>query len=303
MSGGQVRVSAARRKDISIGFFLVVPAAVVILAVMIVPLVYAVYASLYQFSLGQSSNMAFVLFDNYARFVRDPVAMKSLGNTLLYTVANLTVCLVLGIGMAVIVAGLRPRLGNTLRAIFTMPLLISPIIVALIWRYMYDPQYGFVSWLFRTIGLEHGFGGLNSPRTALFSVALADAWNTTPFIILVVSAGLTVVPNELYEAARIDGAGPFRIFFKITLPLLTKVLAVVTLIRGTDAFRVFDLVYGMTNGGPGNSTSTLSLFAYKAAYQNNEMGYGMAVAVLTLVALVVLFGPLMRNSAGSDEGR
>ncbi|MDR1441553.1 MAG: sugar ABC transporter permease [Bifidobacteriaceae bacterium] len=254
---------------------------------------------MYEIRPGQPA--AFVFLGNYARFFSDPVALRSLGNTLLYTVVNLCVCLAVGVAMAVILSNLRPRVGNALRAIFSMPLFISPIIVALIWRYMYDPQYGFIYWALGEAGLQEHFGGLNSSAWALFCVALADAWNTTPFILLVVSAGLTVVPPDLYEAAKIDGAGPVRIMFQITLPLLAKVLAVVTLIRGTDAFRVFDLVYGMTNGGPANSTSTLSLYAYKAAYQNNELGYGMAISVITLVALVVLFGPLMRGSARGKE--
>jgi multiple sugar transport system permease protein len=214
-----------------------------------------------------------------------------------YTALNLALCLFIGVGMAVLLQSFPARIANFFRALFSMPLLISPIIVGLIWRYMYDPQYGIVYWLLGLVGLEKSFGGLTSSSTALLSVVIADVWNVAPFILLVVSAGLTVIPEELYEAARIDGAGPFRILFRITLPLISKVLAVVVMIRGTDAFRTFDIIYALTNGGPANSTSSLSIFTYKQAFENGELGYGMASSILTLIALVIIFGPLMRNSA------
>jgi len=283
------------RRDALLGLVLVLPAALTILIVMFIPLVYAVVASLYDHP--GADQAAFVFVDNYARFFQDPVAIRSLLNTALYTALNLVLCLLLGVGMAVLLASFPRRTGNVLRAIFSMPLLISPIIVGLIWRYMYDPQYGIIYWLLGLVGLDQAFGGLNASGTALISVVVADVWNVTPFILLVVSAGLTVVPDELYEAARIDGAGPFRILFRITIPLLSKVLAVVIMIRGTDAFRVFDIIYALTNGGPAYATSSLSIYAYKAAFEQGDLGYGMAVSILTLIALVILFGPLMRNSA------
>jgi ABC-type sugar transport system permease subunit len=298
--GKTVRVSMIRRKELLLGFCVIAPAAIVIASVMFIPLFYAIYTSMYEIKAGQAP--VFVFLGNYGRFFTDPVALRSLANTVGYTVINLAICLLFGVGIAILLDTLRPKVGNILRAVFSMPLFISPIIVALIWRYMYDPQYGFVYWLLGTVGLDQYFGGLTSPAWALVCVAVADAWNVTPFIMLVVSAGLTVIPEDLYEAARLDGAGPIRIVFNVTLPLLTKVLAVVALIRGTDAFRVFDIIYGTTNGGPANSTSSLSLYAYKAAYQQNELGYGMAIAIITLLGLILLFGPLMRNSArGKDD--
>jgi ABC-type sugar transport system permease subunit len=289
------------RRQTLLGILLVAPAALTILVVMFIPLVYAVVSSFYDHP--GNTGATFVLFDNYVRFFQDPVAIRSLWNTALYTALNLTLCLLLGVGMAVLLQSFPRRTANVLRAFFSMPLLISPIIVGLIWRYMYDQQYGFVYWLLGLVGLDDSFGGLTSTKTALFSVVLADVWNVTPFILLVVSAGLTVIPDDLYEAARIDGAGPFRVVFRITLPLLTKVLAVVVMIRGTDAFRTFDIVYALTNGGPANATSTLSIYSYKQAFENGELGFGMASSILTLIALVLIFGPLMRNSARERDPR
>jgi ABC-type sugar transport system permease subunit len=290
------RMSSYARKDLRIAIFLILPAALTIFIVMIVPLVFAIVASTFQYSLGQEDKAVFVFLDNYGKFFADPVAIKSLVNTVLFTIMSLALCMTIGVGMSVLLKSLAPRTGNVFRAIFAMPVLVSPIIVSLIWRYMYDPTYGLIYYLLGLVGLQD-FGGLTDSATALFSIVVTDVWHAVPFIILVASAGLTVIPEELYEAARIDGAGATRTLFNVTLPLLMKTLVVLVLIRGTDAFRVFDLIYGLTGGGPANSTTSLSIYAYKQAYENNQMGFAMAVAVITLVGLVVLFGPLMRNSA------
>ncbi|MCW5951673.1 MAG: sugar ABC transporter permease [Propionibacteriaceae bacterium] len=289
------------RRDLRLAAFLIAPAGVAIVTVMIVPLGFAIVASLFHYQLGREAEATFVFLDNYVRFFADPVAARSLLNTLLFTAMSLTLCIVVGVGIAVYLNSLPARVGNLLRAVFAMPVLISPIIVSLIWRYMYDPTYGIIFYLLGVIGLD-GFGGLTSATTALLCIAIADVWASAPFIMLVVSAGLASIPEEYYEAARIDGASAFRSLFSITIPLLYKVLVVLILIRGTDAFRVFDLVYGLTGGGPANSTTSLSIYAYKQAFENNQMGFAMAVAVITLIGLVILFGPLMRNSARGKEG-
>ncbi|HTV71463.1 MAG TPA: sugar ABC transporter permease [Rhizobiaceae bacterium] len=267
---------------------------------MILPLGYALYASFFDYSLGQEANMRFVFLDNYIHFFSDPSALRALLNTVLLTALSLALCLGVGVGIAVLLKEVDRSAANVLRAIFAMPILISPIIVSLIWRYMYDPTYGLVYYFLGFFGLQD-FGGLTSSTTALICIVVADVWHTVPFIILVASAGLTVIPEELYEAAHIDGAGAWRMLFSITLPLMAKVLTVLILIRGTDAFRTFDLVYGLTGGGPANATTTLSVYAYKEAFENSRMGFAMAVSVVTLICLIVLFAPFTRNSARDAE--
>jgi ABC-type sugar transport system permease subunit len=289
-------LSSHARRDRMLAWLLLVPATAMVVTVMIVPLGFALYASLFQYSLGQEDQMVFVFLDNYIHFFSDPVALRSLLNTLLFTAISLALCLSVGVGIAVLLKDLHRPTANFLRAIFAMPILISPIIVSLIWRYMYDPTYGLVFWALGLVGLEN-FGGLTNASTALICIVIADVWHTAPFIILVASAGLTVIPDEIYEAARIDNASPLQMLFKITLPLLTKVLIVLVLIRGTDAFRTFDLIYGLTGGGPANATTSLSIYAYQQAFENNQMGLGMATSIITLVCLVALFGPFLRNSA------
>lgn len=298
----RTRTANHLRRDHHLAILLLLPAALAVLVVMIIPLGFALFASFYDYSLGQQNGMVFVFFGNYVRFFTDPIAIQSLVNTLIFTAISLIACLSLGVGISVMLKDLPRGVANFLRGIYAMPVLISPIIVGLIWRYMYDPTYGFVYYLLGFVGLED-FGGLTSSASALLCIVVADVWHATPFIILVASAGLTVIPDELYEAAYIDGASSTKVFFYITLPLLWKILTVLILIRGTDAFRIFDLVYGLTGGGPANSTTSLSVYAFKEAFENNQMGFAMAVSMITLICLIVLFGPFMRNSArsGSEE--
>ncbi|MBB6669455.1 carbohydrate ABC transporter permease [Cohnella nanjingensis] len=276
--------------------FLVLPAVAVVVLAMIVPLGYALVMSLFDFGPGQESSGVFVGLRNYVAFFHDRVALGSLGITLIFTVAALTLELGIGIGMAVLLSGLPARLSKLLRAIYSMPLLVSPIIVGLIWRYLYDPTFGLVYQWLRAFGLEHRFGGLSEPGSALFSIIVADVWQTTPFILLVITSGLATVPHEVYESAKMDGAGFWRTMIRITLPMIGRVILLVTLIRGTDAFRVFDIIYALTGGGPANSTMSLSIYAFKQGFQQYEMGYAMAISLLTMLVLVILFAPLVRKS-------
>jgi multiple sugar transport system permease protein len=283
-----------RRRYLAI--FLIFPAAAIVLVAMIVPLGYALVMSLFDYKLGSETNASFIFLKNYVRFLQDPLALKSLGITLTFTALALSLELVAGVGMAVLLTSIPERWSRILRALYSMPLLISPIIVGLIWRYMYDPTFGLVYYVLSWFGLDSAFGGLEKPGWALLSIVMADVWETTPFILIVASAGLANIPRDLYEAARIDGAKALNVFVRITLPLLSKVLLVVMIIRGTDAFRVFDIIYALTGGGPGNSTLSLSIYAFQKGFDDYEMGYAMAVSIITMAVLVVALAPLMKRS-------
>jgi ABC-type sugar transport system permease subunit len=283
-----------RRQFLAI--FLILPAVTVVIFAMLIPLGYGLVMSLFDYKLGSETTASFVLFKNYVRFLEDPLAIKSLGITLVFTSLALSLEVTVGVGMAVLLRSIPERWSRILGALYSMPLLVSPIIVGLIWRYMYDPTFGLVYYVLSWFGLDSLFGGLEKPGWALFSVAIADVWETTPFVMLVASAGLANIPAELYEAARIDGANAFRSLLRITLPLLQKVLLVVIIIRGTDAFRVFDIIYALTSGGPGNSTLSLSIYAFQKGFDQYEMGYAMTISIITMVALMAVFAPLMKRS-------
>jgi ABC-type sugar transport system permease subunit len=281
-----------------LAMFLILPSATVVIFAMLIPLGYGLVMSLFDYKIGSETSATFVFLKNYVRFLQDPLAIKSLGITLLFTGLALSLELLLGVGMAVLLKSIPERWARILGALYAMPLLVSPIIVGLIWRYMYDPTFGVVYYVLSWFGLDSVFGGLEKPGWALFSIAIADVWETTPFVLIVAAAGLANIPKELYEAARIDGANAWRSLMQITLPLLKKVLLVVIIIRGTDAFRVFDIIYALTGGGPGNSTLSLSIYAFQKGFDQYEMGYAMTISIMTMAALVLVFAPLMKKSYG-----
>jgi ABC-type sugar transport system permease subunit len=279
-----------------LAIFLILPAVTVVIFAMLIPLGYGLVMSLFDYKIGSETSATFVFLKNYLRFLQDPLAIKSLGITLTFTGLALTLELLAGVGMAVLLRTIPERWARILGALYAMPLLVSPIIVGLIWRYLYDPTFGVVYYVLSWFGLDSVFGGLEKPGWALFSIAIADVSETTPFVLIVASAGLANIPKELYEAARIDGANAWHSLLRITLPLLKKVLLVVIIIRGTDAFRVFDIIYALTGGGPGNSTLSLSIYAFQKGFDQYEMGYAMTISIITMVALIVIFAPIMNRS-------
>jgi ABC-type sugar transport system permease subunit len=289
-------VSKSRHGRDPLAVVLLAPAALVVIAVMLLPLVYALTMSLFDFRPGFETQGKFLFLENYLRFSQDKIALQSLLLTLVFTFGALFLELLLGVGFSVLLQTIPTGIAKILRGIYCMPLLISPIIVGLIWRYMYDPTFGMIYFLAKQVGCDQFFGGLQQPGWSMLCVILADVWETTPFVLLCVTAGLAAIPRDLYEAARIDGAGWWSRLLRITLPSLRKVLIVVLIIRGTDAFRVFDIIYALTNGGPANSTLSLSIYAFKKGFEQYEMGYAMAISVIMMLVLSSLFGPIVRRS-------
>lgn len=287
-------ISVRRRQYLAIA--LILPSAAIVFAAMLLPLGYAAVMSLFDYRPGFEAKGNFVFLENYLKFFQDPLARLALGQTLLFTFFALLLELAIGLGISMLLLSIPARIGKILRGLFCMPLLVSPIIVGLMWRYMYDPTFGLVYYLLSCVGLDGYFGGLQQPGWAMLCVILSDVWETTPFVLLCATAGLVAIPHDLYEAARIDGASWLHTFVRITLPSLRGVLSVVLVIRGTDAFRVFDIIYALTNGGPANSTLSLSIYAFKKGFEQYQMGYAMAVSMIMLVVLVGIFGPFLRPS-------
>ncbi len=287
-------LSVQSKKDRRLAILLIAPASLVVFIAMIVPLGYAVVMSFFAYKVGAESAARFVFLDNYLQFFTDRLALMSLATTILFSVAALALEVVIGTVMAVVLMSIPRPLASFFRTVYTIPLLISPIIISLIWSQMYDPSYGIVYYLLGLVGLDHWFGGLTQPGWALFSIIMVDVWQTTPFVLLVVTSGLTAISNEIYEAARVDGSGPVRTLVQITLPLIARVLIVITIIRGMDAFRVFDIIFGLTKGGPADSTLSLTMYAFRQGFDYYATGYAVTISLIMMVILAVVFTPLMR---------
>ena len=298
MKATNVRKSMLRNGN-ALPIALLSPTIFVVLVVMIIPLFYGLYISLFQYSVGgELSKETFVGLANYAKFFHDPLLLTSLKNTVIFALAATFGDMVIGTVISVVLLRLKKRVSAVLRGICTMPLLISPIIAGLIWKYMYDPTSGFLYWLLGLFGVTvRGFPGLTMPSSALLCIIMTHWWQITPFVILVVTAGLVAIPDVYYEAASIDGAGPFRSFFSISLPQLTNVYMVILIVSGVDTVKVFDIIYSLTQGGPANSTISLSIYAYRKAFEQYDMGYAMAIAMLTMIVALLLFGiPFLRSN-------
>jgi len=287
-------------------FLLLLPTVLIVLIVMIVPLIYGFIMSLFNYDLGAKVTASdFIGLGNYVQMLGDATVWKSLVNTITFAVCATVGDLVIGTIIAVLLLAIRPRIARFLRGVFTMPLLISPIIVGLIWRYMYDPYSGFIYWVLGLFGVGvHQFPGITAQSTALLCVIIAHWWQVTPFVLIVVTAGLVSIPMDLYEAARIDGASETRTFFSISLPLLTKVYMVILIISGVDTLKVFDIVYSLTQGGPANSTMSISIYAYKNAFEMTRMGYAMSISLLAMLVSFIMFGiPFIKFNSIKKRGR
>jgi len=217
---------------------------------------------------------------NYLDLFTSSAGLQAIGITLGYAISVVIVETILGVGIALLL-NYGPY-GNVFRLLIVLPLLLPPVIAALMWKVMLT-QGGVVNSVIQAFGGQPPLW-FNSPQTALFTVGLVDVWLFTPFVVLLVQAGLKGVPGEIKEAAGVDGAGPIRQFFSITLPMLTPVLVVVVTFRGIDSLKLFDIIYATTKGGPVNATTNLSVLAYFDGIRN--LNFGAATAALMILWVI-----------------
>jgi len=273
-----------------LGWALVLPAVGTILLIALFPLAWTVWESLHLHDLRMPwLGRPFIGLDNYVEALGDQRFREALVHTLLFTVASVTLELALGCVLALAMnRAFRGR--GLVRAAILVPWAIPTVVAALIWRFMFDGDSGIVNAALASVGVTPPVWFVDR-FAAWVPVVLGDVWKETPFVALLLLAGLQGIDPSLYEAARIDGASAWRQFRHITLPLLKPALLVALIFRTRDAFRVFDLVYVMTGGGPGTATEPIALYTFTSLLQNLRFGYGSALSVLVfLVAFVLAVG-------------
>jgi multiple sugar transport system permease protein len=266
----------------------------ILIALIIGPLIYSVVLSLFEWRITDiNRDKPFVGFDNYVTLFTDPLVLTALGNTAIYVIAAVGIELALGFVIASALFELTRgrRLANS---IILLPMIVAPVITALLWRYLLDPQYGLVSQVAMALGSEHGIDFFGSPQLALPALILVDIWQWTPFVILILHAGMLGISEEQFEAARIDGAGRVRILRSIVVPAIAPQILLVLLFRTMDTYRIFDTVYVLTRGGPGTATETIGLYTYRTGFSYFEMGYAMALSVFILVTVAVISSVYLR---------
>ncbi|ERT06470.1 binding--dependent transport system inner membrane component family protein [Lyngbya aestuarii BL J] len=268
------------------GWLLILPALLVLALVFIYPIARAFWLSFFRENLGTQLEPIFSGFYNYNRLLGDGRFWQSLWNTSVFTVISITIELVLGMGIALVLnQSFRGR--GFVRTSALIPWALPTAVMGLAWAWIFNGQYGVVNDLLQRLGLmETSITWLGDPTRAMFALIVAEVWKTTPFISILLLAGLQSISVDLYEAHSIDGANPFQSFRQITLPLLMPQIIIALLFRFAQAFGVFDLIQVMTGGGPAGSTETVSIYIYATVRRYLDFGYGAALVVVTFLLLV-----------------
>jgi multiple sugar transport system permease protein len=257
------------------------PAMLILAGVTLYPVLYVFWMSLHHRLLIFDVS-AFVGLENYRFLLKDQRFWNALSNTVYFTGVSVFLELLLGLGVAVLLDRTFKAKG-LMRSIVLIPWAIPTVVTAKMWEWMYNSDFGVFNYV-----LGASINWLGSPFLALNAAVLMDVWKTTPFVSLLLLAGLQSIPRDLYQAARIDGASDWTIFRRISLPLLKPVLLVVIIFRTLDAFRVFDAIYVLTGGGPANTTETVSIYAYKVLFQTLQFGYGSSIAVAVFLCVGII---------------
>ncbi len=270
---------------------LLAPCFMVILVVGLFPLLYSLWISFFDYHpTNPTAPSGFVFLDNYSAAVADPMAQAALLRTVLYTIASVGGSLVVGIGLALLL-NQQLRGLSLARTLLLIPMMITPIAVGITWRIMYNPELGVINYLLGRAGIPP-LQWLSAIDQALVSIVVMDVWQWTPFMFLILFAGLRSLPKSPFEAALIDGATSWQMFRRVTLPMLRQVILLAVLLRGVDAVRTFDQIFMTTRGGPAQATDLLSIFLYRINFKFFNIGYGAALSwlvLLLLLAAVMLF--------------
>jgi multiple sugar transport system permease protein len=261
----------------------VLPTAVVMLLVFGVPLLFSAWLSLEAWSPDQTLfGGTFAGFDNYTDLISDPDFAGSLRLTLLYTAITVTAELLCGLGIALLLNIDLPYIA-VFRTLLIVPMMITPVVAAFCWKLLLDPDHGVINYF-----LQQHIIWLGRPDTALLSVAVVNVWQNAPYVAILLLAGLRSLPHEPVEAASIDGASHWQVFWHITLPLLRPYILVALLLRMIFEFRAFDNIYVMTSGGPANATMVLSMYTYLASFVRFDLSLGAAASWMMLLISLLM---------------
>ncbi len=272
--------NAPSKPRLLLPYFLIAPAVAVLLGLSIYPLVYSITVSLQvadEWSVG-----------NFTRLASDQFFLTAMAHTFVFAVAALTCEFLLGLGLALLLnKQIRGR--GIFRAVLLVPMMLPAVVAGVVWRLMLNPNFGAINGTLKDFGLNtDSLTWTASPKLAMLSVIAVDVWQWTPFVFLVLLAGLQAIPQEPYEAALIDGSSRWQTFRHVTLPLLKPAILIVLLLRTMDLLRVFDQIFILTEGGPGFATETISLYIYRTAFRFFDFGYAAAMSFVLLALTNVI---------------
>jgi multiple sugar transport system permease protein len=275
------------------------PAVIVLFLIVVLPIAFNIYLAFTKWTVGLG-HPVFVGFDNFIDLVSDERVWN--GVKVMVTFSGLSLALEIGLGLLIALYFNREFRGSEIvQAIYIFPFAATPVAVALIWRIMLNPEIGVLNYLLRSIGLP-GSLWVSGEQMVIPALVLVDVWKWTPMITLIVLAGLKSLPPDPYEAARIDGANALQIFWYITLPMIRPVLIAALMLRSLDNLKEFDMIYTITQGGPGIASETLYLYSYTVGFGFFKAGYGSALMVVVFL-IVLVFNVVMNRMRLSAQDR
>ena len=267
-----------------------VPAAVIVAAVMVFPWLFTLFMSVHDWKV--TGGTRFVGLGNYAHLFTDDRFRWAVVRTLYFTVFATLAPVVLGVVAAVCFAQ-KFRLRGLARTIFILPMMATPVAIALVWTMMFHPQLGVLNYLLTSIGLPPATWVYDS-NTVIPTLVMVETWQWTPLVMLIVLGGLASLPTDPYEAAILDGANPWQTFLHITLPLVWPFIMVAAVLRLIDALKAFDTIFVITGGGPGTASETINILLYQTAFAYYDLGYGSAMVVIFFVLILLISVVLLR---------
>jgi len=275
-----------------IKLYLIGPTILVLIVMNVFPLLWSLGLSFTNYSSLMSKKISFVGFTNYSRILSDPFIWKYFQTTAKFVIIAVGVETLLGFGLALLLKE-RFKGWGLVTTLMLIPMMLAPVVVGLFWTFIMDTNFGLLNFLIGLLGFKK-VAWLTNPHIALYSIAIVDIWMWTPFVMLISMTGLLAIPQSLYEAADIDMASWWLKFRKITLPLVSPLLILAVLFRVIDAFKMFDLVFIMTGGGPGDVTETISMSLYRMAFNKFKTGESCAMAYIILILIIALSNLLIR---------
>ncbi len=281
-------------------WLLVVPAMVVLVVVGLAPLFYVLILSVTDFSFNKP--LVFVGGEHFIAAVQDNRFWKGMFITSWFVFISVGLQLLLGIASAWALARINDISRYIALTIILIPMLLSPILAGSLWKMLLKSRYGAVNYLLEQVGIT-GVDWLANPQAALLGVTIADIWQWTPFITLILFAGIQSLSQEIHEAAYVDGASLWQTFTRITLPLLKPFILLAVFLRMIDAFKTFDLIWGITKGGPGSATESIALYTHKVAFTSFDLSYAAAMSLIQLVVIIVLGKLLLNNLTQANNQR
>ncbi len=283
------------RSNARIAWLFVLPAAIIMVAACLYPVISAIRLGFFDWSMGTPWSQAkWAGWTSFEIVFTDPAMWRSLWTTLKFAAVSVSAEMFLGIALALALEG-NIRGMAFFRTLFILPMMVAPIAVGLTWRYLFDAQFGLINAVLAVFGVA-AKGWLADETLAFAAIIIADIWQWTPFVFIMVIAGLANVDSSVLEAARVDGARWWTTTMRVKLPMIAHVLAITLVMRLIDAFRVLEVIYVLTFGGPGDSTEVLSLHIYKTAFIGQKLGAASAISVLLLVVVMVLTWLALRMS-------